>query len=61
MRKKKTMRCYFYSSRDCERLAKEGRSGRRRDDDYGRNSRRHSRYGWLLILNDSIHICKNWS
>jgi hypothetical protein len=55
------MRCYFYSSRDCERLAKEGRSGRRRDDDYGRNSRRHSRYGWLLILNDSIHICKNWS
>jgi len=50
----------IYSSRDCERLMKEGRSARRRDDDYGRypssNSRRYSRYGWLLILNDRISI-----
>ena len=39
-----------FPSRDCERLAKEGRPARRRDDGYARNSRRYSRYGRLLIV-----------
>ncbi len=60
-RKKKYYYFYhIYPSRECGRVSKEGRSSRRRDDDYGRysssNSNHYSRYGWLLILNDSMSI-----
>ena len=43
--------CFLYSSRECGRIARETHPTRRRDHSSS-NSRRHSRYGWLLIITD---------